>query len=271
MDIGAGRDRSSWLASLLALPLTAAEFLVLADALGEPPPPPVAAELADLSRRQRQHALDEAMRSLFARNVLAAGDPVRIAVAAARLVQITCRPALRTELRWGAPGVPEQVVRIASVTDASVAAVPQDGTVRYLPFATEQVLGFIEEVIDVAAGGDGSWGVVSMVYRDGAGRRGGGEVAWIGVGDTLYEVPAARVPPSADRSPSDEEASADSSPSDEGAPSDEGTGGDPAPALGEPTSRAQLLAAVAELLPGSVADHDVAGDGRGDELKTVNV
>ena len=259
MDSVAGRVRNAGLASLPALPLTAAEFLVLADALGEPPPPPVAAELADLSRRQRQDAWDEAMRSLFARNVLIAGEPVRIAVAAARLVQITCRPALRTELRWGALGVPEQVVRIASVTDASVAAVPQDGAVRYVPFATDELLGVIDEIVDVAAGGDGSWGVVSMVYRDGAGRRDGGEVAWIGVGDALYEVSAARVPPSTDSSPSAEEA-----------PSDEEAGGDPAPAPGEPTSRAQLLAAVAGLLSGSVADHDVASDGPGNELTVSN-
>jgi hypothetical protein len=247
MDSVAGHDRGALLATLPALPLTPAEFLALADALGERPPAPVTAELADLTRRQREQAVDEAVRSLFARGVLTAGDPVRIALAAARLVQITCRPALRTELRWGKPGEPDQVVRIASVTDASVAAVPQDGAVRYLPFATEQLLGFLEEAAGLAEGGDGSWGLVSVVYRDGAGRRAGGEVAWVDVGGTLYEVPAARVPPSPDQASPDEDSASDED-------------GDRTPVLGEPTTRAQLVAAVAELLPGTVADRESTDD-----------
>lgn len=256
MDSVAGRDRDVLLPTLPALPLTAAEFLALADALGERPPAPVTAELADLTRRQREQALHEAVGSLLARGVLTAGEPVQIALAAARLVQITCRPALRTELRWGKPGAPEQVVRIASVTDASVAAVPQDGTVRYLPFATEQLLGFLEELADLAEGGDGSWGLVSVVYRDGAGRRAGGEVAWLDVAGTLYEVPAVHVPPSPNRA---------STADDVG--DEDGGGGDQGPALGEPTTRAQLLAAVAELLSTTVADR--AGDS--DTATTVNV
>ena len=255
MDSVAGRDRGSLLTTLPALPLTAAEFLALADALGERPPAPVTAELADLTQRQRQQAVDEAVRSLFARGVLTAGDPVQIALAAARLVQITCRPALRTEVRWGAPGLPDQVVRIATVTDASVAAVNQDGTVRYLPFATEQLLGFIEEVAELAVGGDGCWGLVSVVYRDGVGRRSGGELAWVGAEGGLFQVPAAYVPPPADQALPMDEAG------DEGG----GDRDDRTPVLREPTTRAELLAAVAELFPGTGTDRDE------DRVTSVNV
>jgi hypothetical protein len=267
MDSVAGRAQGAMLADLPALALTAAEFLALADALGERPPAPVLAELADLTRRQRQEALDEAVRSLLARKVLIAGDPIRIALAAARLVQITCRPALRTEVRWGAPGVPEQVVRIASVTDASVAAVSQDGMVRYLPFATEQLLGFLDEVLDVAVGGDGCWGLVSAVYRDGVGRRSGGEVAWIGAEGALFQVSPAHVPPSPDRASAAEEtsAAAEAPGAAEGDGVAERSAAADAASDGqgprEPTTRAQLIAAVAELLPGTASDRAVAGDG----------
>jgi hypothetical protein len=237
------------LIDLPALALSTAEFVALAGALGERVPEHLAARVAELPIQERRRAATAAAESLMARGIAIAqgnGARVRVPVAAARLIEITCRPSLVTEIRRVAPGQPELFARIASVADASVASIEHDGRTRYVPFATHDLMGFVGLIAGLAdppatdsplapvsvslaalraAAGAAApdaitarlrdaglpepaatelgtalasrcWGSVSVLYREGMGRRKGGELAWVGSPPHRWQVPMVLTGPS---------------------------------------------------------------------------
>jgi len=126
-----------------SITLTAAEFVALAALLGETAPGTVGAPIDALPSADRVDALTAATKSLVERGIAVpvAGDRPRIPVAAARLVQIVCRPAMVTEIHRGRGPHWEPVPdRVASVPEASVCQVATDGAFRFTPVTTADLL-----------------------------------------------------------------------------------------------------------------------------------
>ncbi|BCB89473.1 ESX secretion-associated protein EspG [Phytohabitans suffuscus] len=123
------------LTGLPALTLSNAEFAALARALGEPAPDRIAGATTDRPRDVEARLLE--------RGVVVSGTAPRVAVTAARLVRIVCRPFIRTRIRLIAPGRPPVAVHVASVPEASIGCVEDGTTVHYVPFGTEQLIDYL--------------------------------------------------------------------------------------------------------------------------------
>lgn len=119
------------------------ELAALAGSLGEQLPSIGPDPFADLPSSERHRLLEAGTRSLRARNVLTTGDDgsVQVALAAARLLEITCRPTVAITInRSDGAGWEAHPSRVACIPGASVATVWDDGVHRFTPFATENVL-----------------------------------------------------------------------------------------------------------------------------------
>lgn len=118
-----------------SLRLTRAEFAALAAVLGERPPK-LAGQYAVSAAELRT-----ALAALLGRGVVCPGEPLQVPVAAARLVDIACRPVLAVDIHTARAGrwrpVPD---RLAAVPEATVEIAADVDAWRLTPFATAGLL-----------------------------------------------------------------------------------------------------------------------------------
>ncbi|WP_117211338.1 ESX secretion-associated protein EspG [Allorhizocola rhizosphaerae] len=123
-----------------SLVLSVEQLVVLGGFLGEPVPGYVTSALEELTRARREATLTMARQSLVERGILIPGEPFRIPVTAARLLEIACRPAISVMIHRGkGPHWSSRTVRIAGVPDASVELLSDGDAFRLTPLHTERL------------------------------------------------------------------------------------------------------------------------------------
>ncbi|WP_213455519.1 hypothetical protein [Rhizomonospora bruguierae] len=123
-----------------SLALSHADFVQVADLLGEPVPRYLRAPVEVYPRRRRAEVLAASRQSLVDRAVVLPGDPPRVPLSVVRLAQLVCRPALTVDLHRAAAGRWAAPIRYAAAGDAAVEVLPESGGVRLTPFHSDALL-----------------------------------------------------------------------------------------------------------------------------------